>query len=429
MSSQSTASRLERLLSGVTEVGSPAAEPSHIEKGLHAHEETFGSISSTAGPALFLQPWNPRLMKHIFSNPHNFRPESKIQVLKVAKEGTFWSPDVSDAEINQVLDASIQSTCPNHTLVAFFVYLEHNREAQYGQQACISQESLKKLVERIEMHDAAVQDLLGRPDYWSAFGRRKDTTGSKSARYEFFCQHPRWLQKSRYDKLQHRAPCSVYLHYDKMMNTSYYVISAAWNDSCVTELLEEMGIPDPNMPYTGASVEAAANPFLIHALVSGYAYYQSTDYLADVRGRLFSEIAQVNDYSKESHAGLPEKRRGNDGRKKLENITKNLHLVSQTCDTGIANADMSIKLCEEMLEAYTTFSREIMMPSESWSQVLDSMKWILKTWHCQKNWLVSYKARKDTAMNFVRAEIRNAGVRADLEGVQSRHSTGQFYQH
>src|SRR5947207_7473074 len=198
--------------------------------------------------------------------------------------------------------------------------------------------------------------------------------------------------------MNHRSPCSLYLHHDKMLNTSFYVISAARDDSCPTKIVEELGIPNPDMPYTGPSVEAAANPFLIHALVSGYAYHQSTDYLADVRERLFSEIAEVNDYSKESYAGLPEVHRGNVGRMKLENITKNLHLVSQTCDSGIANADMSIRLCEEMLEAYTAFSRGVATPPASWRQVRDSMEWILKTWQCQKNWLVSYKARKDTAM-------------------------------
>lgn len=406
-SSQNTAPRLERLLSGVTAVGSPAAELSQAEGGLSIRRESSSSPSTGSDSALFLQPWNPRLIKTIFSNDHNFRPQSNIQVLQVDNDGTFWRPEVSDAAINQFLvrDVSTHSAQPQHTLIAFFVYLEFNHEAQYKRQASISRESLKQLVGHIGMHDAAVQDLLGRPDYWSAFGRRKDGAAIKSADYEFFCQHPRWLQKSRHDKLQHRAPCSVYMHHDTAQNTSYYVVSAARDDSCATEILEELGIPDTGVPYAGPTVEAAANPFLIHALVSGYAYHQSIDYLTNVRERLFSEIAEVNDYSKESHASLPQDGQGKDavGRKKLENITKNLHLVSQTCDTGIANADMSISLCEEMLKAHATFcgGATAALPPESWRQAQDSMEWILKTWHCQKNWLVSYKARKDTAMNFV----------------------------
>ncbi|RYP05121.1 hypothetical protein DL764_004037 [Monosporascus ibericus] len=186
-----------------------------------------------------------------------------------------------------------------------------------------------------------------------------------------------------------------------MINTSYYIVSGARDDGCATAILDRMGVPNPNTPYSGPKVEAAENPFFIHALVSGYAYQQSTDFMADVRDRLFSQIAEVNDYSKESHA---RNRRGNSGRQKLENITKNLHLVSQTCDTGIANADMSIKLSEEMIVAYNAFcSGEATLP-DSWRHIQDSMEWILRTWQCQKNWLVSYKARKDTAMNFVRID-------------------------
>lgn len=82
--------------------------------------------------------------------------------------------------------------------------------------------------------------------------------------------------------MQHRAPCSVYLHHDKRFNTSYYVISAARDDSCVAEILEKLGITNPNFSYNGASAEVAANPFLIHALASGHAYHQSVDYLANV---------------------------------------------------------------------------------------------------------------------------------------------------
>ena len=107
------------------------------------------------------------------------------------------------------------------------------------------------------------------------------------------------------------------MHHDTAQNTSYYVVSAARNDSCATEILEELGIPDPGVPYAGPTVEAAANPFLIHALVSGYAYHQSIDYLTNVRERLFSEIAKVNAYSKESHQS-PTRRPGQGRRRPQE---------------------------------------------------------------------------------------------------------------
>ncbi|RYP11263.1 hypothetical protein DL765_007815 [Monosporascus sp. GIB2] len=385
MSSQSDALNLGRSLSGSTEVDAVMGEHGQVDLDI-LREDSPISSSSPNGQILLLEPWDPRCTASILSNAHNFRPDSDVQVLKVYDEGTLWWPSLSDADIAKVLHQSRLQASSSHTLIVFFIDLEYEPEARYKRQMSLSRASLEQLTGVIQIHDAAIQDMLGRPDYWSAFGRRKDVAGRKSAGYEFFCQHPRWLQKSRHDKSQHKAPCSVYMHHDNMINTSYYIVSGARDDGCATAILDRMGIPSPNTPYTGPKVEAADNPFFIHALVSGLAYQQSTDFMADVRDRLFSQIAEVNDYSKESHA---RNRRGNSGRQKLENITKNLHLVSQTCDTGIANADMSIKLSEEMIVAYNAFCLDELTPPDCWRHIQDSIEWILRTWQCQKNWLLT----------------------------------------
>ena len=49
---------------------------------------------------------------------------------------------------------------------------------------------------------------------------------------EFFCQHPRWHQKGRYDKLEqgatqgNKAPCSVYMSHSPSSNTTFYMVVA-----------------------------------------------------------------------------------------------------------------------------------------------------------------------------------------------------------
>jgi hypothetical protein len=89
----------------------------------------------------------------------------------------------------------------------------------------------------------------------------------------------------------------------------------------------------------------------------------------------------------------------------LERITKELHLVSQTADSGIANAHMSVKICEEMCN---TFQRQCLAdePNGSATNALreteEALDYIRKSMICQRDWLTSYKARKDTAMTFVR---------------------------
>lgn len=130
----------------------------------------------------------------------------------------------------------------------------------------------------LDIHDAAIQDILGRPDYWAAFGRCKETERTRSLCYEFLCQHPRRLQNTTY-KSEHRAPCSVYLHHDRALNTSYYIISSPKNDSRVYDILSDFGIPDYNFPYQGAAIQVASNPFLVHAMASGY-MYQHVDLMA-----------------------------------------------------------------------------------------------------------------------------------------------------
>jgi len=89
----------------------------------------------------------------------------------------------------------------------------------------------------------------------------------------------------------------------------------------------------------------------------------------------------------------------------LENITKHLHLVSQAADTGIASAQMSMKAAEKMLDAHS----KLVMASEEQAgpagvfirDTGTALKYIRDSFYCQKNWLNTYKARKDTAMNFV----------------------------
>ncbi|KAI1387584.1 uncharacterized protein F4822DRAFT_407031 [Hypoxylon trugodes] len=378
-------------------------------------------------PKLTLEPWSPLLAEQAFSNPQNFQSQSTIQVVKADEHGVLWLPAVDDAGIRSLLsrDASPKSPNYHHTLIVFFVSLHYNSEAQYERQVSISKSSFKKFIDRTEMHDAAIQDMLGRPDYWSAFGRRKITLLGGGSSYEFLCQHPRWLQKSRHDTTVHRAPCSVYLHHEGETNTSYYMISSAKSDGYVSDILRNLGIPDTDKPYTGMAPDVMFNPFFIHALVSGTAYRQSTEYLGDVRTNLMEQIIKVNDYSQETHPYLGDGEGVDAGRKKLEDITKKLHLVSQTCDSGIASADMSIELCREMLEAYMSFTANGIEDPASRQHVQDSMAWILKTWHCQKNWLISYKARKDTAMNFVYNLVtqQDNSVNIDIAHQTARHSS------
>ena len=98
----------------------------------------------------------------------------------------------------------------------------------------------------------------------------------------------------------------------------------------------------------------------------------------------------------------------------LESITKQLHLVSQTADTGIANSHMSIKIAERMLEAHSMFMMTKERQKGPAAVIINdthaALQYVRNSFYCQKDWLTTYKARKDTAMNFVRFQATHPGA-------------------
>jgi hypothetical protein len=93
------------------------------------------------------------------------------------------------------------------------------------------------------------------------------------------------------------------------------------------------------------------------------------------------------------------------GRNLLQSITVELHSVSQTTDSGMANADMSIRLTEFM---YARFREHCYATPPANPQAGEALRatqqaifYTLNSWYSQSNWLRHYKARKDTAMGFV----------------------------
>lgn len=91
-----------------------------------------------------------------------------------------------------------------------------------------------------------------------------------------------------------------------------------------------------------------------------------------------------------------------EGRKRLEVITEQLHSVSQTIDSGMANTDMSIRLTEVVKAAFEAkYTSTALHMSEGDRDVGDLIEYLSNSWHCEMNWLKTYKARKDTTMNFV----------------------------
>jgi hypothetical protein len=109
---------------------------------------------------------------------------------------------------------------------------------------------------------------------------------------EFFCQHPRWAQRSRHDKGMNRAPCSVYLHHSKSRNISVYFIITSREEDWVASLRQQLRIDDYFYSRNNQLLSLIAeDPFSLHAIISGIALQQSVSYVTAVREGLMNQAS------------------------------------------------------------------------------------------------------------------------------------------
>lgn len=198
----------------------------------------------------------------------------------------------------------------------------------------------------------------------------------------------------------------MHLHYNPSRKLTTYLVSSSRSEDWVASIKQTLIQPRmTSIEHASILREVTESPFALHAIISGLAFSQSQEFVRSVREKLMLQIRKVNDYSELTKDVMDTTPLENTMRNRamLENITKELHLVSQTADTGIANADMSLKLCQKMLNAYMRLSdiQGKASKTHAFRSTEDALRYTLESMKCQKDWLISYKARKDTAMNFV----------------------------
>jgi hypothetical protein len=139
----------------------------------------------------------------------------------------------------------------------------------------------------------------------------------------------------------------------------------------------------------------AVNPFLLHCMISHESMVEAKSIVSALRYRLYDQLDMIDAYAKE-----PSDRRN------LENITVELHGISQDTDSLLASADMAQMIAERMICAHERF--EIAMDEakakDKMVKVKDSLRYLQTSIQSQRRWLLSYKSRKDIAMNLVCSE-------------------------
>ena len=114
--------------------------------------------------------------------------------------------------------------------------------------------------------------------------------------------------------------------------------------------------------------------------------------ITSVRHRLYDQLDMVDAYAKEPS-----------DRKALEKLTNELHGISQDADSLLASADMVEIVLKGILSAHQRFQM-VQIDQKSRNEIInanDSIRYLLSSVQSQRRWIMSYKSRKDTAMNLV----------------------------
>ena len=204
---------------------------------------------------------------------------------------------------------------------------------------------------------------------------------------EFFCQQPRWDSKAR----QIPLPWNVYLSYDIQKKETTYLVTCGENNphnqTIKTRLEECFKLP---VCYTGD--ETHVDPFFLHSMILHESLVGAKPIITAVRHRLYDQLEMVDAYAKEPS-----------DRKALEKLTTELHGISQDADSLLASADMVEIVLQGILSAHQRFQK-VRIDQQSKNEIIntnDSIRYLLSSVQSQRRWIMSYKSRKDIAMNLV----------------------------
>lgn len=145
-------------------------------------------------------------------------------------------------------------------------------------------------------------------------------------------------------------------------------------------------------PTNVNTMRHARDPFLFHSLICHEALVEAKDIVKKLRMRLYDQLDIVDEYAENPS-----------DRKILENLTIQLHAVSQDTDSLISSAEMAEMIATRMLTAHERFMR-LQNPLEIKDVLekhVDSLHYLQTSIQSQKRWLLGHKSRKDIAMNLV----------------------------
>jgi hypothetical protein len=324
----------------------------------------------------------------LLSNEPNFSEKSLCDIFTLSAEnGTgHWNLKVDDDRLTRLLPSyhSPASSSSNGVTHVIFCTLTQQPGSNFGHRLSLSRYGARKLLEELHVNPHFTPLMLGQPDYWAPLSAQSGDQKSAVSRFEYICQHPRWNLHAK------QEPCSVYMSYDPCSKNTTYIVASGLDEEFVGRVKARLNENFCEGQLIAGSVGCSkqGSPFLLHAMLAHESFKDSISIITNLRYRLYDQLDAVKKYENLTD------------RAKLKELTSELHGISQDADSLLASAEMGIMVADGM---HIALVRKLRMEADNGDEmeISDTIDYLKQSLEAQKRWLLSYKSRKDIAMNLV----------------------------
>lgn len=280
-----------------------------------------------------------------------------------------------------------------HRVLLFFTTLEFEQDATYKARSSLSKAGVEALMSRWNLNELFIPDLLGRPNYWSPELYSSSNSGGAPFAVEFFCQYPRFNLHSL--GLKQKSPVSIYMRYDAVKNSTYYIIAAPESEECVKSFKTLLNLVSHEGTENNLNHINFQHPLEAHILLCKISCDSSQAFISLFRQSMFAQLRAVDELSTQETAN----------RKGLTDVTIELQIISKDVNKLISDVDVASRNLAKMQEALTSLDQTCNTTTSALStncqQLVDTLQHLYSSMDKQKMWLHSYRDRKDIAMSLV----------------------------
>ncbi|KAI1673550.1 hypothetical protein Ptr902_00303 [Pyrenophora tritici-repentis] len=309
----------------------------------------------------------------LLENKHNFADATNVQVYESTLTQGLSQVTLNETSSFEWLENIRQGGDPKDSTVhIMFMHLEPEQKANFKHRVSLSAPFAQKLLSTLDVTPQFTGLLLGEPDYGAPGDFANHDQSGTVQRVEFCCQQPRWaihqkvyilvcdLKQNRLDVVKERL-CDI-------LNAN----RKAWN-----------------------SINDSINPFFLQLLITHEVFLDAAPHVTGLRYQLYDALDRVDRYAETEANGRM--------RSELEDLTIQLHIVSQETDRMSANVDMSSMIVQRLIGAHERYRKYTKDPGkeDAVTKLDNALHYLLYSIESQQRWLGSYKSRKDIAMNLV----------------------------